>query len=390
VGAIAILLMELSSEDLLRLNVLLANKVEAIRIDDQALSVHGLAGDQEAGLNLNPNCRPDQYLRRVRELLSSHVLGSPGGYPVFLQRWTRMGQAKHASLDKLLLLGEPEAVVAVAGAPDLTDELARRVWWIQPTADIARRMLQRTAVVEGAMGRKLAAYLVEHLPFETDPLTVITTVRLVLQPGLIDAATRLRIWGRGDHRNAYHIGFLEAIPDELPEPVPARADHSAHAARLSALAEAGNDTARALERALASPGQTFVAACERLLEHPVNNDAAAALLNAIGNYFRPFAPELAPSRDIARIIERAGAIDSASPVGAVANAFPELRPTLAAARVLAQADEQLIIEILAKTSASGTLLRRKLDGVVTPLLQQCAVLRGSPTQPSTSRRQRRI
>ena len=96
--------MELAAEDLLRLNVLLANRIEAIRIDDQALAVHGLAGEHEASLSLNPNCRPDQYLRRVRELLSSHVLGSPGGYPVFLQRWTRLGQAKHGSRDKLLLL----------------------------------------------------------------------------------------------------------------------------------------------------------------------------------------------------------------------------------------------------------------------------------------------
>jgi len=44
-------------------------------------------------------------------MLSSHVLGSPGGYPVFLQRWTRMGQTRDTQLDKLLLLGEPEAVV---------------------------------------------------------------------------------------------------------------------------------------------------------------------------------------------------------------------------------------------------------------------------------------
>ena len=45
-------------------------------------------------------------------MLSNHALSSPGGYPVFLQRWTRMGQAKDAQLEKLLLLGESEAVVA--------------------------------------------------------------------------------------------------------------------------------------------------------------------------------------------------------------------------------------------------------------------------------------
>ena len=101
--------MELSNEDLLRLNVLLANDIEAIRIDESSMTVYGLSRGSEARVPLNPNCRPQQYLRRVREMLSSHVLGSPGGYPVFLQRWTRMGQTRDAQLHKLLLLGEPEA-----------------------------------------------------------------------------------------------------------------------------------------------------------------------------------------------------------------------------------------------------------------------------------------
>jgi hypothetical protein len=111
--------MELSSEDSLRLNVLLAN-AKAIRIDENSLSVYGLSEQGEAKIKLNPNCRTDRYLRYVRELLSSAVLGSPGGYPVYLKRWTRMGQLSHGRLDDLLLLGEPEAVVAVACSPNLT------------------------------------------------------------------------------------------------------------------------------------------------------------------------------------------------------------------------------------------------------------------------------
>ncbi|MHB8536218.1 MAG: sulfur reduction protein DsrS, partial [Sulfuricaulis sp.] len=126
--------MELSNEDRLRLNVLLANDIEAIRIDEGNMTVYGLARGNEARVPLNPNCRPEKYLRHVREMLSSHVLGSPGGYPVFLQRWTRMGQTRDAQLDKLLLLGEPEAVIAVAGAAGLSDELARRAWWAMPTS----------------------------------------------------------------------------------------------------------------------------------------------------------------------------------------------------------------------------------------------------------------
>ena len=104
--------MELTNEDTLRLNVLLANKPQAIRIDESSMTVLGLTPQGEVRVKLNPSGRNEPYLRKVRELLSGHVLGSPGGYPVYLKRWTRMGQMRDESLEQLLLLGEPEAVVA--------------------------------------------------------------------------------------------------------------------------------------------------------------------------------------------------------------------------------------------------------------------------------------
>ena len=134
--------MSLSPEDALRLNVLLANKPQAIRINESSMVVSGLTADGEARVELRPNCRDDQYIRKVKELISGHVLGSPGGYPVYLQRWTRMGQMKDDSLEQLLMLGEPEAVVAAVCAPGLTDELARRAWWAMEDADNARHMLR--------------------------------------------------------------------------------------------------------------------------------------------------------------------------------------------------------------------------------------------------------
>ena len=51
--------MEITSEDSLRLNVLLAN-AKAIRIDESNLSVHGLSEHGEAKIKLNPNCRTDK------------------------------------------------------------------------------------------------------------------------------------------------------------------------------------------------------------------------------------------------------------------------------------------------------------------------------------------
>ncbi len=145
-------MIELSGEDSLRLNVLLANQPQAIRIDESRLRVHGLSERGEACITLNPTARPEAYVRAVRELISGHVLGSPGGYPTYLRRWTRMGQMRDESLAQLLLLGEPEAVVAAVCSPGLTDELGRRAWWAMEDAENARRMLGNAAIVQGADG----------------------------------------------------------------------------------------------------------------------------------------------------------------------------------------------------------------------------------------------
>jgi hypothetical protein len=374
--------MNLSPEDQLRLNVLLAQNVTAIRIDESAMTVHAWSAAGEARVPLNPNARPGAYLKLVRELLSTHALGSPGGYPVFLQRWTRMGQHREGQLDKLLLLGEPEAVVAVAGAPGLTPELARRVWWLMPEPDIARRMLERAAVVGSDIGREIANYLVEHLAFEEDPLTVVTTIRLILQPGLIGAETVQRIWTRAAQRNSYYkLGFLEARPDDLPGRDQAAA--MALPGALLALAGAGNPLARQLQRIAAPAGQVCLATMEELLQQPTDKFIAAALFNNIGRYFAGVrlhtagpavaeawlgAPEMVPLTDPF--------------VRDVLEAAPAWLPVAAAVLALAQVDESLATPILAQTTASGTLLRRKLGPVTRLILPALATLRRLPGAPA--------
>jgi hypothetical protein len=166
-------MMELSHEDSLRLNVLVKQDLRAVRIDESSMIVHALTGKGEARVQLNPNCRDDVYLRRIRELLSTHALGSPGGYPVYLKRWTRMGQMREQSLDSLLILGEPEAVIAVAHAAGLTEEVARRAWWIMPTAEVARKMLECANVANSELGRELAEFLIEFLPFEPESSDIV-------------------------------------------------------------------------------------------------------------------------------------------------------------------------------------------------------------------------
>ena len=369
---------ELTPEDSLRLNVMLAGDIQAIRIDAANMTIYGLSPRGTATVKLHSPGRADQYLRTARELLAGFAIGSPGGYPVYLQRWTRMGQTRDAQLDKLLLLGEPEAVVAVAGAAGLSDELARRAWWAMPSADIARRMLEKETVVRGNIGKELAAYLVEHLPFETDPLTIITTVRLVLQPGMLDADTCQRIWERGTHRNVYHIGFLQAIPDQLPNPLPARRDLPVYDVALANLEATGLALAGLLRKLLSSAGQTYLHVCTDQLEHPVDKETVAALLNTIGDYFRNDTAERITARDIETAQQQAEQyIVSHAAAVKLLKQHPELTPELIATFVLSCASETLVIPILANTSATGTLLRKKLEPVLQPLLRQFNVLRNS-------------
>lgn len=370
--------MELSAEDALRLNVLLANDPHAVRIDESSMALYGFSARGESRVKLNPNCRDAMYVKRIREMLSSHVLGSPGGYPIYLRRWTRMGQARDDSLEKLLLLGEPEAVVAVVHAAGLTDELARRAWWAMPSADNARKMLTRDCVIGGAMGPILAQYLIDYLPFEEDPLAMIESVRLILQPGLIDAETRLRIWNKAHSKITYFVGFLLAIPDDLPEPVQAHVTWPECASALQALAGAGNVYAQFLCRLLDAPGQSFLATAEIVLRKPNNQDVMLALLEAIQAYFQSVADAGICLESIDEIAAHAQArcAGADNQLATVLNQISDGQPLLQAMLVFSAVSERLVAPVFARSDAIGTVMRRKLEPITTPLLAELAVLRG--------------
>src|SRR4030066_343365 len=161
---------ELSPEDELRLNVLFNTELKAVRIDESNMTLWALTPQGEASVPLKPNERADRYLKRVREMLSGHALGSPGGYPVHLMR---------------------------------------------------------DAVCRGSMGRTLAQFLVDHLAFlHEDDVGILDTVAVMLVSGVLTDAERLAIWKRGNSRNSYYVAFLELQPDNLPSPRAARADPS--------------------------------------------------------------------------------------------------------------------------------------------------------------------
>lgn len=374
--------MDLSAEDALRLNVLLANDLQAVRIDESAMALYGYSARGESKVSLNPICRDENYIRRVREMLSSHVLGSPGGYPIYLRRWTRMGQARDDSLEKLLLLGEPEAVVAVVHATGLTDELARRAWWAMPTADNARKMLTRDCVCSGEMGPVLAQYLIDYLPFEEDHQNMIESVRLILQPGLISTEARARIWAKAQVKNTYSVGFLLATPDELPETSAAHPDLEKWTETLCGSAETGNVYTRQLMRCLGQPGQAYLSTVETVMRKPNNQDVMVALLEAIEAYFNSVAAPGERLQEIAAIEAQAqtrcqSAAADDPELATLLSEAPSLTPMVEAMLCLSAVGERLVAPVFSRTDAIGTVMRRKLEPITQPLLAHIARLRGA-------------
>jgi hypothetical protein len=368
--------MELSSEDSFRLNVLLANRPQAIRIDESRLIVYGLSERGEAKIQLNPSGRPEAYLRAVRELISGHVLGSPGGYPVYLRRWTRMGQMRDESLEQLLLLGEPEAVVAAVHAPGLNDELARRAWWAMEDAENARRMLANPCVRDGTMGPVLAGYLVEYLPFEGEPEKAMESVRLVLQPGLLDGAARAELWRRSARKPAHLLGFMQALPDALPDAEPERRDALEVRARLADLIAAGDPCAGLLDRVLSGAGQSFLRTLGLFLTKSPTQELVTHAFDLMRDYFGALRPEGDPDLPMDALMAEAGAFVAGSgPAAQCLAVVPGLVDDIAALRVLSGVGQGATRAYLIDSTASGSLMRRKLSPVLDVLQGQIEHLR---------------
>lgn len=367
---------DLSPEDALRLNVLLANQPQAIRINASSMTLFGLLGESETSIKLNPNCPDDKYLKQVRSLLSERALGNPAGYPLYLQRWTRMGKMRDESLKELLKLGDPEAVFAVVCAEGLTDELARRAWWASEEPENARRMLQTKAVSEGITGKKLARYLVEFLPFETETETMVESVRVAMRPGLLPEDERKALWKKSARKIPYLAGFIAAAPDDLPDRMPQRNDLSGISDLLAAEA---SPVSRLLHKSLSESGQLFLDACLRILGKPPTQDVITTTLDVMRGYFALLRPAGDPDLALEQLFDEAAAyVKNTASLGSLLLQAPQLRKEVEAMHILSGLGYGVLRPELKGSSAAGGLMRRKLEQVLQGISAQIRVLLGRP------------
>lgn len=370
--------MQLANEDNLRLNVLFAQSVQAIRINESTMTLYALTGKGEAKIKLNPTTRDEQYLRWIREWLSLKVTGSPGGYPVFLQRWTRTGHANN-NLEHMLLLGEPEAIVAVAHTPHLSHDIAARAWWANPSADTARRLLEKPAVAQGALGKTLASYLLEFLPFEEQTVDIIDTVRLCLQGELISNSEREQLWNRAKRKNPFYVGFLYADAKHIPLNTPAHPQFEAMNKALQDQLSANSPFANALHHTLNTNGQKWLNTLLLALEKPNDQEVVVALFRAIQKRFNLPCPETRGVRHIELAQQRASeycqGIQAPKAVQAILAALNlEQKSYLEHMLVLAQLGEDTLNPIFGGSDAVGSVMRKHLRPLVTAIEQRVKIL----------------
>jgi len=318
---------ELSNEDALRLNVLLCQDVKAIRISESQMTLDALLDGKEVSIKLNANCNKDRYVKLVKEFLSSTVLNSPAGFPVFLKRWTRMGQMQHENISDLLKIGEPEAIVAITYSNSLSIEQATHAWWAYPSVECARQLLTHKNISESELAPVLARFLLEFLPFETESEDIIQTVKLLLQCELMDDENKNKLWLKGKRKAAYLIGYLQVDSRHIP------LESEQHEYHVRGIALLKNDRSQFY---LSKQGQSYTLACINALERFSDQNSAVLLFKAIREYY--------------------------SQQALITQKIKHNIPTahIQALQALAEVSQADLIPVLSRSNAVGSVLRKKL------------------------------
>lgn len=335
----------LTPEDTLRLNVLIST-CEAIRVDVYKLVVVGLTKDRkEQAISLNPDGDSSKYIQAVQKLLVSKVLGSMGGYPSYLKRWSRMGQVSSSNLGSLLKIGNIEAVVAVANSQNLDDEVLDLVWWCATNTDqqaeIGRFLLTRDFVVRHAVGKQIAHYLLEFLPFTDDTTQLIDTTNLLLQDDLISQEAKDRLWKQGMRKTAFLVGFIERMKDNLPNN-----DNTV----------ALNFDSKELDCIGTEQGQIMLKTISHILKKINQEHVLYRTLEVLGAYLSH--PMIQPLDQIDDLKNQAQSVSETLGLN-----DEKIKSRL----LLAGVNERLAVSTISAHGLAGSAIRKKLSNVLTPI-----------------------
>ena len=342
----------LEPEDILKLNVLIATSI-AIRIDTYKLVVVGLnAQFKEQTIELKPSGDSAAYIKDVKKLLVTQVLGAMGGYPSYLKRWSRMGQVESSNLASLLKLGEVEAVVAVANSTNLDDQLLKLTWWCATNTDnqaeIGRFLLTKEFVIQTQTGRDVAQYLLEFLPFINETEQLIDTTSLVLQGDLIDQKSKDKLWKQGQRKTAFLVGLVERMQGHLPNEFKIQSPNYEH----PDLQIINNDQV-----------QIFLSTLAHILKKINQEYVLYRALEVLGQYISH--EKITPQSSLDKINIQIKSLNL--------NSSAE-QEQLNARLLLAGVNERLVVSTISAHNLTGSAIRKKLAPVLEPIQKALAVL----------------
>jgi hypothetical protein len=131
-------------------------------------------------------------------------------------------------------------------------------------------------------------------------------------------------------------------------------------------------------RVLASPGQTFLATVAKVLAKPPTQDVVQSAFEVLSGYFAPLRPAGDP--DLDALLSDAAAYAEPDQGHADARAClaaaPDLGPEIRAMRLLSGLGYGALRPVLRDTTAIGSLMRRKIEPVVQPVVEAIATLTG--------------
>jgi hypothetical protein len=256
-----------------------------------------------------------------------------------------MGQTRLENLEKLLLLGEPEAVTAVVNAEGLPLDMAQRAWWCLQNPEIARHLLGKESLTGTRLAQELVDYLWEHLPFEEEPLTIAKTVALILDTKMAPSENILHLWERGQRKHPILAGFLLADPNNHPQPSPAN-----DAIRQEM--ESASDLNGLLTYLSSTAGQTFLQTAIKTLDRVMDQDLTTEIFKQCQRRF-----SLADKGPSLSTIEEAQ--------DHCANRFSDKIPY--ACLLLSTINDSMLNPVFSRTDASGSVMRKKIKPLLDPI-----------------------
>lgn len=238
-----------------------------------------------------------------------------------------------------------------------------------PDASNARVMLRNKEVAGSDIGRELAAFLLEFLPFEEEAKNMLESVRLVLQEGLIEEDDKHKLWSRAQSKRSMLVGFLHALPDGLPQMALAHPALENHASLYEVAGGKQDPAISALIRVFSPQGQVFVQTCELALARVSDQNVTVSLFDAIANYFRQIRTDDIVYRDIDELEEAVERLEWQQ--------YPELEYYFRSTCFLSAISEQMLNPVFARTDAIGSGMRGKIKPLTDRIFHHLSVLKSS-------------